>query len=155
MPLNPLLCWKWKANTNSDGYGTFWFNKKMTKAHRVSWEIHKGPIPVGKQVLHTCDNPPCVNPEHLFLGTNTDNVQDKVFKYRQAKGLEHRNKSGCYKTSNMQSKFKGVSWNKENKKWEVQAKLNNKKKFLGYFDNEIEASEKYRDFVNKIEEYIC
>jgi hypothetical protein len=65
---------------------------KMLKAHRVSWEIHKGQIPGGMNVLHNCDTPLCVNPKHLFLGTTADNNKDMVDKGRQVKGsrLYHR-----------------------------------------------------------------
>jgi hypothetical protein len=58
-------------------------------AHRMAWELTHGPIPPGLFVCHHCDNPPCCNPVHLFLGTNADNVDDKVKKYRQAVGENH------------------------------------------------------------------
>lgn len=70
-------CWVWTACAIK-GYGYI----SRTLAHRVSWEIHNSPIPEGLCVLHKCDNPPCVNPEHLFLGTKKDNILDAVAKGR-------------------------------------------------------------------------
>ena len=87
-------CWEWMAHTQF-GYGCFWFNKTMVKAHRMSWIIKNGQIPKGICVLHKCDNPPCVNPSHLFLGTHKDNSKDCVEKGRHFipnwKGEKHRN----------------------------------------------------------------
>lgn len=64
---------------------------RLVGAHRVSWEIHNGPIPKGKWVLHKCDNPPCIRPKHLFLGTRLDNVRDMEMKGRRsaARGEKH------------------------------------------------------------------
>lgn len=76
-------CWEWTAGKNSDGYGNFNYNKKTIRAHRASYLMHKGEIPKGIMVCHHCDNPPCVNPEHLFLGTAKDNDQDSRTKGRQ------------------------------------------------------------------------
>lgn len=75
-------CWMWKGHINKDGYGTFLLNGKKTGAHRVSWIIHKGIIPLGLYVCHSCDVRSCVNFDHLFLGTHTDNMQDMVKKGR-------------------------------------------------------------------------
>lgn len=75
-------CWLWTAGKNNHGYGTFKLNDKPRKAHRIAYELSVGPIPHGLNVLHHCDNPPCVNPNHLFIGTQEDNVRDMTFKSR-------------------------------------------------------------------------
>jgi len=68
-------CWLWKAFKDKDGYGRFNFGKEIS-AHRISYILTFGPIPQGLYVLHNCDNPSCVNPYHLKLGTHIDNVKD-------------------------------------------------------------------------------
>ncbi|OUE39401.1 hypothetical protein BZY94_30960 [Burkholderia territorii] len=78
-------CWNWIACTDDSGYGLIRIKQKK-RAHRISYEIHNGELTDGAHVLHRCDNRLCVNPKHLFLGTNADNVADKVNKGRQAKG---------------------------------------------------------------------
>ena len=75
-------CWPWTGRKFENGYGQFKLGSKCRKASRVSWELHNGPIPEGKYVLHRCDNPPCVNPTHLFLGTHKENMSDMVAKGR-------------------------------------------------------------------------
>lgn len=69
-------CWLWLGKCTSFGYGVLLRRGKEKRAHRESWEIFKGTIPEGKSVLHRCDTPPCVNPDHLFLGTQADNLLD-------------------------------------------------------------------------------
>ena len=81
-------CWVWTACSNARGYGRFSYRGTPTLAHRVSWELHRGAIPDGLSVLHKCDNPPCVRPEHLFLGTMAENNLDKCKKGRWRKGPE-------------------------------------------------------------------
>ena len=75
-------CWTWKASVDRTGYGRFYMNGKGEMAHRASWWMHNGEIPEGMLVLHHCDNPPCVNPTHLFLGTHQDNAIDRNNKGR-------------------------------------------------------------------------
>lgn len=75
-------CWLWTAMTNAGGYGRIKIGRKNEIASRVSYKIYKGAIPAGMLVLHHCDNPPCVNPEHLFLGTQADNMNDMYQKQR-------------------------------------------------------------------------
>ena len=75
-------CWPWLAGRESRGYGTFKVNGKMKKAHRMSYELYKGPLSEGLMVLHSCDNHQCVNPSHLFLGTAKNNTQDMMQKGR-------------------------------------------------------------------------
>jgi hypothetical protein len=81
-------CWEWTAGRFSDGmrYGQFRVGKKKLKAHRFSYMIHHGSIPDGMKVLHKCDNPICMRPDHHFLGTNADNTDDMVRKGRAKNG---------------------------------------------------------------------
>lgn len=83
-------CWVWMGGTDIGGYGAI-KGTKRTSTHRVSWELHYGLIPDGLCVLHHCDNPPCVRPEHLFLGTRKDNAHDMIAKGRNYHGRANLN----------------------------------------------------------------
>lgn len=82
MPVTESGCWIWMLSLNADGYGSLCIDKMFKRAHRLSWELHKGEIPIGMSVLHKCDIPACVNPDHLFLGTQSDNMKDMYAKER-------------------------------------------------------------------------
>ena len=89
-------CWPWLGPKDRDGYGRLTYQgRRMHSAHRLSWKLANGPIPKGMCVCHRCDNPPCCNPAHLWLGTNQDNMDDKVSKgrhsYRSHVGVENPN----------------------------------------------------------------
>ena len=84
--LGPNDCWEYTSGKFDNGYGQFWMSGRNWKAHRISWMLENGEIPGGILVCHTCDNPPCCNPNHLFLGTNSDNILDAVQKGRASMG---------------------------------------------------------------------
>ena len=74
-------CWVWRGCAPEE-YGRLWDGAKLERAHRISYALHIGPVPDDMFVLHECDNPPCVNPSHLFLGTAGDNARDRAAKGR-------------------------------------------------------------------------
>ena len=117
---NPTTgCWLWQgAIFKTSGYGQFnnrALQKCPTTAHRASWEIHNGPIPEGKMVLHKCDIRLCVNPEHLYTGNNSDNMID-----RSKRGYVHQMRLNVDKVREMrQLRQQGWSWRKLAAKYDV------------------------------------
>lgn len=87
----PDDCWEWTGTCFTNGYGRATVDRRSVGAHRRAYELSVGPIPAGLKVLHTCDNPPCVNPSHLFAGTTKDNAEDMVTKGRSARGARNAN----------------------------------------------------------------
>ncbi len=105
-------CWLWLAYKTKRGYGQFSINKKSFRANRISYELFVGKIPDGLFVCHSCDNPPCVNPDHLWLGTQLDNVIDRDRKGRQCRGKNHwttknTKKAKDFKTFMIESRKRG------------------------------------------------
>lgn len=84
---DPEDCWEWRTYRTPDGYGKFWvdYERWFQPSHRIVWELEYGGIPNGLMVLHDCDNPPCCNLNHLFLGTQVENMADMVKKHRSPK----------------------------------------------------------------------
>jgi hypothetical protein len=82
-------CWEWQGAHRGIGYGRAVVNRASVAAHRRAWELTYGPIPKGLYVRHRCDNPPCIRPEHLELGTQQDNINDAKRRGRRAVGLRH------------------------------------------------------------------
>ncbi len=84
-------CWIWAGYSNKKGYGAIGHYPKVKSAHRVSFELFNGKIPNNQCVCHSCDNTFCVNPDHLFLGSNAQNANDRLIKFRYGKKLTSEN----------------------------------------------------------------
>lgn len=117
-------CWLWTASTKPQGYGEFRLNGGNKYAHRLVFAELNGPIPEGIEIDHKCYNRSCVNPKHLRPVTKAQNGHNRS-------GLNRNNSSGV----------RGVVWLKANRKWMAQAKLNNKRHYIGSYDT-IEEAEK-------------
>ena len=117
-------CWIWTASSKSQGYGGFYVDGTVVRAHRYAYELAFGPIPEGVVLDHyKCYNPPCVNPDHLVPVSIRQNTENQ-------KGAHSDNKS---------SGIRGVSWHKRDKKWQVYVRHNWKTINGGYFDDLAEA----------------
>jgi hypothetical protein len=87
--LSPEECWEWEGSRAPNGYGSFHMGGRTVMAHRAAYTLIVGEIPEGLHILHACDNPPCVNPHHLSVGTRSDNMQDMVAKGRNRVADDH------------------------------------------------------------------
>ena len=84
-------CWEWDLRIDKDGYGQCRINRKIKRTHRISWETFREKIPKGKCVLHHYDNPKCINPNHLYIGTHQDNMDDKIQRGRSGNTRDQYN----------------------------------------------------------------
>ncbi len=125
-------CWNWTGSLNSDGYGVTRIGMKVLPAHRVAYELINGEIFDSLEICHKCDNPKCINPDHLFSGTHLENMQDMKLKNRGRKFIG--------KTS----KWHGVGWRIDTKSWRTWVRINGKTKTLGMFKDENDAVQ-FRD----------
>ncbi len=129
-------CWEWEGSRNKDGYGTFKIGNDVVLAHRFAYQYIYGKTP--KQVMHKCDNPPCVNPDHLFSGTQFDNMRDKQLKGRARKMI------------GVSSKYNGVSWRSDSRKWRAIVRTDGKYIHFGSHKTEEEAAVAYNDGVMEL-----
>lgn len=136
---NPNECWEWGSSRNKKGYGQFTLYDRKSfnvKAHRMAWEVTNGKIPDGLFVCHHCDNPPCCNPAHLFVGTNSDNMKDasskgrlrlpRIPQFTKSVHTKRRKAPGELRSDNT-SGYKGVIFDKERKNWRAQIRANGKR----------------------------
>lgn len=129
-------CWNWTAaRYHVNGYGCFGLNGKIQGAHRVAWQFIRGPIPRGMWVLHRCDNRLCVRPEHLFLGTHQDNMNDMWRKGRGSPALGKRN--GRYTKPERTAKGER-HWSKTQPlKWQIIFKNRLRNSITGRFERRV------------------
>lgn len=102
-------CWNWtRGKKTHNGYGETWVNRKRYRAHRLAYIAFVGPIPKGKVICHHCDNPACVNPDHLWAGTQRENIRDSIRKGRFTMAIKNLNcslRKGCKGIQNASSKL--------------------------------------------------
>lgn len=126
-------CWNWSASKSSDGYGRFkpsgWHSSMG--AHRIAYALIHGDFDPNKHICHECDNPSCVNPNHLFLSDHAGNMLDKQ---KKGRGIIGGQKS---------SRYTGVSWRNDSKRWRATFKHNGQARHIGCYSTEEEAAHAY------------
>jgi hypothetical protein len=116
-------CWEWFGRTNRKGYGIIRQDGLSVATQRASWRLHNGPIPNGMHVLHTCDLPWCVNPSHLYIGKNEDNIRDKVMRGRTAR--QNGAKNGQSKlTATEVAEIKALYWEQDIYQHQIASQFN-------------------------------
>ena len=125
-------CWLWLGPRHRNGYGKAKWRGRTWRAHRLSWELFREPVPRGLQVCHRCDVRHCTNPEHLFVGTAKDNAQDREAKGR---GRKPRKRRLVRRWRTERSNVAGVTWQKHDKVWQVHARVPGQraKHYVGVF----------------------
>lgn len=123
-------CWEWESGVDKDGYGKFQFRENPWRAHRVSWTIYNGEIPEGMYVCHKCDNPTCVRPSHLWLGTDADNIHDMDEKGRRTpQSGEQNNASRLTKAQVIE--IRELYANTDMFQWEIAEKFGVSRELVG------------------------
>lgn len=122
-------CWEWEGGKDNCGYGRFNHSLEVL-AHRISYQLLYGRIEKEIHILHRCDNPGCINPDHLFVGTHQENMIDKM-------------KKGRARHFGRRSQYYGVTWRKDSKCWRSYLVINRKMKHLKNHKTELEAAKYY------------
>jgi len=136
-------CWLWTGSFFDSGYGRFFSGYQAFRAHRLSYFLFNGRLPENLLICHLCDNPACVSPKHLFLGTCKDNMKDRDVKGR----YKRRSKTKCKSTTSF---YHGVFFRNDSKKWRVVFSIDGKSKRFGTYPTEIEAALKYDEVVKQL-----